>query len=155
MPRQGRFYTGTRRIPNTFNRMPSGERIWGGPYTLVQVAAGALTLALMFATSRAWSDGSTLSTVLISAVAAYAVTYLLRFAPENLHELGINASGAVQAPFRSRAGTYQGRPVRIRHRKAPHYPRTPIPEQIEPQAPSPGFGPVPSSSVQRLLQRGR
>lgn len=50
-----KFYTKARRIPMLVGKMPSGARIWGGPYTLTQVGAGAVTAFVLWKTASAWA----------------------------------------------------------------------------------------------------
>ncbi|MCF4120419.1 hypothetical protein L1785_05450 [Antribacter sp. KLBMP9083] len=50
-----KFYTKARRIPMLVGKMPSGARIWGGPYTLTQIGAGALVAFALWKTASLWA----------------------------------------------------------------------------------------------------
>ena len=89
MTETGRFYSSIRRIPTTLYRLPDGTRVPGGPYTLVQGVGGAITVALLWAVRGSWTTGFDLLDFAGALAAGLAVTWLLRFAPDNLHELGL------------------------------------------------------------------
>ncbi|WP_438816551.1 hypothetical protein, partial [Streptococcus agalactiae] len=84
MTETGRFYSSIRRIPTTLYRLPDGTRVPGGPYTLVQGVGGAITVALLWAVRGAWTTGFDLLDFAGALAAGLAVTWLLRFAPDNL-----------------------------------------------------------------------
>lgn len=121
MSEYGRFFTNTRHIPMTFGSNPAtGERVPGGPYTAVQVIGGAGVGMLMWMTSALWGTGAPLLDLAVGLAAMALTTWLLRYAPDDITELwtlGIGASKTLDAP---RAGSFEGKPFKIR--KAPKMP---------------------------------
>jgi hypothetical protein len=51
-----KFYTKARRIPMLVGKLPSGGRIWGGPYTITQVGAGAVAAFALWKTAPLWAQ---------------------------------------------------------------------------------------------------
>jgi hypothetical protein len=51
-----KFYTKARRIPMLVGKLPSGGRIWGGPYTITQVGAGAVVAFALWKTAPLWAQ---------------------------------------------------------------------------------------------------
>lgn len=56
MTETAKFYTKARRIPMLVGKLPSGGRIWGGPYTITQVGAGALVAFALWKTAPLWAQ---------------------------------------------------------------------------------------------------
>lgn len=50
-----KFYTRARRIPMLVGKMPSGGRIWGGPYTITQIGAGFVVGLVLWQTTELWA----------------------------------------------------------------------------------------------------
>lgn len=114
-----RMFTGARRISIKFGKLPGGGRIWGGPYSLVQVASGSAVLILAWATKSLWGGQLTPLTQLI-AVAIVSAGALwgsgkIPSTRRKIPDLMLDAIGAVTV---SGTGRYKGAPVRI---PAPHY----------------------------------
>ncbi|MCP2265183.1 hypothetical protein ACFQHV_18455 [Promicromonospora thailandica] len=55
MTETAKFYTKARRIPMLVGKLPSGGRIWGGPYTITQVGAGAVVAFTLWQTAPLWA----------------------------------------------------------------------------------------------------
>lgn len=55
MTETAKFYTKARRIPMLVGKLPSGGRIWGGPYTITQVGAGAVVAFALWQTAPLWA----------------------------------------------------------------------------------------------------
>ena len=118
-----RWYTPAMRIPLFVGKLPSGERIWGGPYTAAQGAVFAVVLVLGLSTRGLWgglvdqSSWGGLATyaviILVAAVAGFAARYVPR---TTMNPVAI-AAGAVSVTV-PRRGTGRGRrgpaPVRSR-----------------------------------------
>jgi hypothetical protein len=51
-----KFYTKARRIPMLVGKLPSGGRIWGGPYTITQVGAGAVVAFALWKSAPLWAQ---------------------------------------------------------------------------------------------------
>ena len=56
MTETAKFYTKARRIPMLVGKLPSGGRIWGGPYTITQVGAGAVVAFALWRTAPLWAQ---------------------------------------------------------------------------------------------------
>ncbi|WP_129787345.1 hypothetical protein [Promicromonospora panici] len=56
MTETAKFYTKARRIPMLVGKLPSGGRIWGGPYTITQVGAGAVVAFTLWKTAPLWAQ---------------------------------------------------------------------------------------------------
>lgn len=56
MTETAKFYTKARRIPMLVGKLPSGGRIWGGPYTITQVGAGAVVAFVLWKTAPLWAQ---------------------------------------------------------------------------------------------------
>ncbi|WP_369370338.1 hypothetical protein AB1046_16275 [Promicromonospora sp. Populi] len=56
MTETAKFYTKARRIPMLVGKLPSGGRIWGGPYTITQVGAGAVVAFVLWRTAPLWAQ---------------------------------------------------------------------------------------------------
>lgn len=56
MTETAKFYTKARRIPMLVGKLPSGGRIWGGPYTITQVGAGAVVAFALWKTAPLWAQ---------------------------------------------------------------------------------------------------
>lgn len=64
-----KFYTRARRIPMLVGKMPSGGRIWGGPYTITQIGAGALVGFVLWKTAPWWAHlGGFMNVVLAAGI---------------------------------------------------------------------------------------
>ena len=161
MTETGRFYSSIRRIPTTLYRLPDGTRVPGGPYTLVQGVGGAITVALLWAVRGSWTTGFDLLDFAGALAAGLAVTWLLRFAPDNLHELGLVITGAFLAWSKPPHGHYRGEtfapkkaPVGMPEKPSSPTAPTRAPATDEPQGePAPTYRPMGTSSVARLLQQ--
>ncbi len=160
MAETGRFYSSIRRIPTTLHRLPDGTRVPGGPYTLVQGVGGAVAVALLWAVRSAWGTGADLLDFAVAVAAGAAVTWLLRFAPDNLHELGLIITGAGLAWSKPPQGRYQGQsfsPKKApRGMPGPPAAHSPRPSTTSPETTSdstPAYRPLGTSSVARLLQQ--
>lgn len=119
MPQEtARFYTKSRRFPKMIGRMNDGSRIPGGPYTLTQVGVGGAVLLAMFATrGLLWSTGEILLDILMTAVLAFAVTWLVGRLPMTRRNLLFAFLDAAAAMFKPFGGKYQGQVIRL---SAPH-----------------------------------
>lgn len=64
-----KFYTRARRIPMLVGKMPSGGRIWGGPYTITQIGAGFLVGFALWQTAPLWAHlGGFMDAVLAAGI---------------------------------------------------------------------------------------
>ena len=51
-----RWYTRARRFPKLIGKTPGGEKIWGGPYTLMQFIVGASVFFISVKTRDLWGN---------------------------------------------------------------------------------------------------
>lgn len=121
MAETGRFYSSIRRIPTTLHRLPDGTRIWGGPYTLVQGAGAAAVLALLWSFRGVWGTQTLIVDVVISLGWAAAAVWALRYAPDNIHELIMLFTGAINAWSKPKNGQYEG--VKFELTRPPRHPQ--------------------------------
>lgn len=117
-PDVAKFYTSARRFPILFGKLPNGGRVWGGPYTLVQVGVGTGAIALCWFIRPAWSTGSIITDLVITITTGAAALWLSGKIPASRRQLGNIALDVAIGASASRTGTYQGRPVR---ELKPHY----------------------------------
>jgi hypothetical protein len=118
--RTARFYTGARRVTVLIGKLPNGGRVPGGPYTIVQIVVGSLTLLLGWNTRQIWGGafGSPLTQLVALAAAAVAATWFSGKIPSTkrkIPDLMLDTFTAVVAPS---TGTYKGSPIRL---AVPHF----------------------------------
>lgn len=93
-----RYHTAGRRQPQLIGKDPSGVPIWGGPYTLYQVA-GLAVIPAMWQTRGLWAGSmSGIAVIAVIAMTTAAVTWLLGridFSGRNI----IYAAGALLAAW--------------------------------------------------------
>lgn len=154
MAESGRFFTNTRHIPTTVGTMPAtGERIPGGPYTLVQFIGGLIVLGLGWITIPLWGSGLFLSDLVVCLAAAGGSVWLLRYAPDDLTHVVTTTIGLGKILHDSAAGTFEGKA--LKHRKAPRIPAGLISSQETPmhELPAAADSPTPPRKKTRSLGR--
>ncbi|MCX4673670.1 hypothetical protein OG453_44755 [Streptomyces sp. NBC_01381] len=108
----GRCYTKARRHPLVIGTFPGGGRLWGGPYTIPQLAVAAASFALLLLFRPLWAHFGAVGNVLI----AVAVPISLAFAVRRVSVDGRNplaVAGSVLSVLGSPAeGRLGGRPVK-------------------------------------------
>lgn len=134
--RIGKFFTRSRKIPVLIGRLMDGSKIWGGPYTILQVAIGAVTIFLMWQTNNQgwWGLGILIDMPLCLGV-GWAAAWASGRIPSTRRNL-FNAAVSTSAGFvQSRAGIYKGKPLRIvqpknrgrrKHKPSRHLPPEPM-----------------------------
>lgn len=121
-----RWYTPALRIPKLIGKLPSGERIWGGPYRPVQLGTAVLTAALGVKTMGVWGHFHPLGNYAALVAAALALGWLARYIPHgSTNPLAYLSGGAKVAarPTHGSWGTYPVKvadPVQVRSRVAVH-----------------------------------
>lgn len=104
-PERARFYTSTRRIPVVFGKLPTGEKLWGGPYTSWQLIALVLALPIAWIVLVAVGITSTIVVAVMSLLIAFGAGIAAGRIPTDIRNpLAIvsEAFGAVTAPTRGR-----------------------------------------------------
>lgn len=128
-----RWYTPALRIPKLVGKLPSGERIWGGPYRPVQLGLGVVTAGVGIKTMGLWGTFHPLLNYVVLLVAAAGVTWVARYLPNgSTNPLDVVRGGARVALSSTHGnwGTYPVRavdPIQMRSRVAVHaLPDTPV-----------------------------
>ena len=108
--RRAQFFTSARRIPILFGKLPNGGRVWGGPYTLLQISVGSLVLVVGYNTRALWGAavGSPLIQLLLLVIVAAGATWFTGRIPSGTRKLGHLLIGAVGALSVPGTGTYRG-----------------------------------------------
>ncbi|WP_125775617.1 hypothetical protein [Antribacter gilvus] len=145
-----KFYTKARRIPLLVGKMPSGARIWGGPYTFTQVGAGALTAFVLWKTTSLWAHLGGFMNVVVAVGIVVGVIW----AAGKLPSTGRNPLGWVMDAFNLTAnpGRLAGRQVTLpKARLLTH--RVAFAARVTP-VPRPGVPDAPGSSRRSAAQQG-
>lgn len=104
-----RWYTTARRgLPILIGKLPKGERIWGGPYTLGQLAAFGVTLVLGQVTMGLWGQWGGLGNILVLVGVAVAVMILWGRLPTEKLNVWAWVQGVQAATTLSSRGRYRG-----------------------------------------------
>lgn len=113
-PDVAKFFSQARRIPMLIGKMPDGSKIWGGPYTVYQIGALAVTGGGLYLFRGMWSTGAIFADLLLAAIIAMSAALLAGQIPldaRNPTALVSSFGNALQAP---RTGTYHGKAPRLR-----------------------------------------
>lgn len=100
-----RWYTSALRIPRLIGKLTSGERIWGGPYTLTQAAVGVAALVIGVKTMPWWGPLHLLGEGLVGFVGNWTVVAGVAFALVKVS--GSIPTSRVNAGLALRGGTRQ------------------------------------------------
>lgn len=118
-PREvARFYTRIRKIRTLFGRFPDGTKLWGGPYSGLQVAVAVVALIIALPTRDIWGFGMILLDLPASVAIAWGAAYLAGFIPITRRSPGSVVMGAAHAMSSKSVGRYKGQVVRLR---PPHF----------------------------------
>lgn len=115
-----RFYTAARRFPRLVGRLPDGSRIWGGPYRITQLVAGAIVLCGAVATRNVWGIDFLIADFAIAAGIAWFAAWLVGRIPTSELSPLVMIGAAVHGFRAPSSGTVAGRPVVL---KRPHVAR--------------------------------
>lgn len=115
-----KWYTRARRFPQLIGKTPDGARLWGGPYTYTQVIGAAIVIVVGIKTAGVWGQFGLIGNALVLLGVAYATTLGLGRLPIGSRNPLSVAQGALKSVSTSPAGSYAGRPLKIRrpHRVA-------------------------------------
>lgn len=110
-----RFYRVVR-IPIMIGRLPSGEKIIGGPYTAAQIVTVALVSMMLYKGYALWRTDS----LLINLLLALGVVLGAGILAGKLEKLDGNPfiqfdgiTGAINSRYLSKQGTYRGKPLKF------------------------------------------
>lgn len=105
-----RYFTAARRIPLTFGRLSDGMRIPGGPYSGMQVAAGAIALVLgPVLITIVLGDVPAVLKFVLTVAGAWGSAYGAGYLPSTFRNPLMVASDAIRILTQSGAGSYNGR----------------------------------------------
>lgn len=147
------WFTQARTIPELIGKLPSGERIKGGPYRPIQLILGFIVLVAGHLSMRWWSGvggtgvyGTGLRYLMVVG-AAVAVTVLSRQIPLTLISPIMVVDGAVRQSVRGSGISWAGHPVTLeRHPQQVRSPRVAT-QQRAPRASTAGSEtPAPARS---------
>lgn len=150
-----KWFTPARKIPILIGKLPSGERIWGGPYRASQAIVGGVVLTVMFATRGLWGTFAETNlfgpilTILISVAVAAAAGYGAGRLPigSNPALEGLTAGSQV---LRAPQATWCGSSIRVGSAYRVGSPR--VHTDLLPAAPS---SPAPQQHTARPLAQPR
>ncbi len=109
-----KWYTRARRFPQLIGKTPDGARLWGGPYTYTQVVGAVAVLVVGIKTVGLWGQFGLIGNALILLGVAYATTLGLGRLPIGSRNPLSVAQGALKSVSATPAGSYAGRPLKIR-----------------------------------------
>ncbi|WP_086991394.1 hypothetical protein [Agrococcus casei] len=105
-----RYYTAARRIPLTFGRLSDGMKIPGGPYSGMQVAAGAIALVVTpVLIAVTLGDVPAVLKLVLTILGGWGAAYVTGYLPSTFRNPLMVASDALRAVTQSGAGSYKGR----------------------------------------------
>lgn len=109
-----KWYTRARRFPQLIGKTPDGARLWGGPYTYTQVVGAVAVLVVGIKTVGLWGQFGLVLNALVLLGVVYATTLGLGRLPIGSRNPLSVAQGALKSVSSSAAGSYAGRPLKIR-----------------------------------------
>lgn len=158
-----RWYTSALKIPRLIGKLPSGERLWGGPYTLTQGTVGVGVFIVGFKTMGWWGYSNLLiNGITLLAVSATAL-FLVGMIPSNGVNPAVLIQGSVSQLARRDVGTWRGNALQIPDRatalggrvslaEMPEMPSRPRPVRAEESSTTgPRQGPTRDSAPQARL----
>lgn len=108
------WYTHVRRIPIVLGKGPDGRPLPGGPYTVKQFIAGAVTFGLLARTARWWAESlDVVSTAVIVAAVSLSVLFLAGKLPRTTVNPALTVVGLCTALVAPRSGKVNGAVIRI------------------------------------------
>lgn len=108
-----RWYTPALRIPKLVGKLPSGERIWGGPYRPVQLGLGVVTAGVGIKTMGLWGEFHPLVNYLVLLASAAGVTWVARWLPNGSTNPFDVLRGGARVALSSTHASWGGYPVRV------------------------------------------
>jgi hypothetical protein len=161
-----KFYTKARRIPMLVGKLPSGGRIWGGPYTITQVGAGAVVAFALWKTAPLWAQLGGFMNIVVAVGVVVGVVWATGKLPSsgrNPVALVMDALNLTSSPGRLVGGQVAlPKPRLVTHRVMVVLPRAatssaqhiaPVARPAEAQRPT-VVRPVPTELLPELTGRG-
>jgi hypothetical protein len=113
MAEHARFFTRARKIPILVGRLPDGQALPGGPYTLVQVLSGAGVGLVLSKTTEVWAHFGGLLDLVFAAGLVVAVIWGTGKLPNSGRNPFTWAMDAVSLYSTPRQGSLRGRALRV------------------------------------------
>lgn len=110
MNRDARWYTAARRISQLIGRTPGGSKIWGGPYTILQVVVFAVTLFILWNTTGLWARFGFIPNIAVGGGVLFGLVWLAGRLPYGMRNPLVILGGWWTAVERA---TGAARPVRL------------------------------------------
>ena len=102
-----RWYTGTRHIPTVIGKLPTGEKLIGGPYTASQLLTMLGLFLGLFATRSTWSTSNGVTNMAILVVGPIFASWVVARIPWNVRSPLATAS-ALPSAWGARHGRVRG-----------------------------------------------
>lgn len=109
---EARWYTSARRFPQLIGRTPDGSKLPGGPYTILQLVAAAVTVFVLWHTAWAWARFGFISNLLVAAGLLFGSVWLAGRLPYGMRNPLVIVGGWLSASERAMGGARP--PVRLR-----------------------------------------
>ncbi|MFC8796248.1 hypothetical protein ACFT1B_34645 [Streptomyces griseoincarnatus] len=162
MTETAKFYTKARRIPMLVGKLPSGGRIWGGPYTITQVGAGAVVAFALWKTAPLWAQLGGFMNIVVAVGVVVGVVWATGKLPSsgrNPVAFVMDAMNLTSSPGRLSGGQVAlPKPRLMTHRVMVVLPPSPGP--TSPTGPAAGpprpaeIRPIPTELLPELTGRG-
>ena len=171
MTETAKFYTKARRIPMLVGKLPSGGRIWGGPYTITQVGAGAVVAFALWKTAPLWAQLGGFMNIVVAVGVVVGVVWATGKLPSSgrnpiafvMDAMNLTSSpgrlvgGQVALPkprlLTHRVMVVLPRPVTVAAPRAEAPADLPAARAVEPQRPA-AVQPIPTELLPELTSRG-
>lgn len=102
-----RWYTGTRRIPTVIGKLPTGEKLIGGPYTVSQLLTMLGLFLGLFATRSAWSMSNGVTNMAVLVVGPIFAGWVVARIPWNVRS-PLTTASALPSTWGARHGRVRG-----------------------------------------------
>lgn len=112
-----KWYTLARKFPQLIGKTPDGARLWGGPYTYMQVGVATVTVVLLVKLPFVWAHFSLFGNVFVFVGLVYGAVWAAGKLPFGMRNPLTMAEGWLRMLLPAPTGTIGGRPVTV-HR--PH-----------------------------------
>lgn len=86
-----RWYTGTRHIPSMIGKLPTGEKLPGGPYTVSQLVTMVTLFLALFVTHSAWSTANGVANLAILVMVPIFASWAVARVPWNMRSPMVTA----------------------------------------------------------------
>ncbi|MBA3019633.1 hypothetical protein [Propionicimonas sp.] len=97
---EAKWFTGARKFPQLVGRTPDGGKIWGGPYTITQVAVFVVGLFVLWNTAWLWARFSLVGNLVAGPGMLVALVYAAGKLPFEKRSPLVVASGWLSAAER-------------------------------------------------------